>query len=126
MTLLALAIARWALFTATAWISSTPELPYSTAALAVIGNLALTGNVLDSLWAEPFRLDVTRIEIESPRLAGHPPIRVLHLSDLHIERITARERRLLELVGELRPDLIVFTGDFLTLSIPDDARAQAD
>ena len=126
MTLLALAIARWALFVATAWIPATPELPYSTAALAVIGNLALTGNVLDSLWAEPFRLDVTRIEIQSPRLAGHPPIRVLHLSDLHVERITARERRLLELVEELRPDLIVFTGDFLNLSFLDDARAQSD
>jgi predicted MPP superfamily phosphohydrolase len=126
LTLLALAIARWALFAATAWIPATPELPYSTAALAVIGNLALTGNVLDSLWAEPFRLDVTRIEIESPRLAGHPPIRVLHLSDLHVERITARERRLLELVEELRPDLIVFTGDFLNLSFLDDARAQSD
>lgn len=125
-TLIVLAIARWALFAATAWIPSTLELPYWTAALAVIGNLALTGNVLDSLWAEPFRLDVTRVEIESPRLAGRPPIRVLHLSDLHIERITARERRLLELVEELRPDLIVFTGDFLNLSFLDDARAQSD
>ncbi len=126
LTLLALAFARWALFVATAWIPSTQELPYSTAALAVIGNLALTGNVLDSLWAEPFRLDVTRLEIQSPRLAGYPPIRVLHLSDLHVERITARERRLLELVEELRPDLIVFTGDLLNLTFLDDARAQSD
>ena len=126
LTLIALTVARWALFTATALIPSTPELPYWTAALAVIGNLALAGNVLDSLWAEPFQLDVTRIEIESPRLAGRPPIRVLHLSDLHVERITSRERRLLELVEELRPDLIVFTGDSLNLSFLDDARAQAD
>ena len=126
LTLIALAAARWALYVATAFIPATPELPYWTAALATIGNLALTGNVLDSLWAEPFRLDVTRIEIKSPKLAGRPPVRVLHLSDLHIERITARERRLLELVEELRPDLIVFTGDFLNLSFLDDPRAQAD
>ena len=126
LTLIALAVVRWALFAATAFIPATPELPYWTAALAVLGNLALTGNVLDSLWAEPFRLDVTRIEIRSPHLAGCPPIRVLHLSDLHVERITARERRLLELVEELRPDLIVFTGDFLNLSFLDDARAQSD
>ncbi len=126
LTLIALAAVRWALFAATAFIAATPELPYWTAALAVIGNLALTGNVLDSLWAEPFRLDVTCIEIKSPRLANCPPIRVLHLSDLHVERITARERRLLELVEELHPDLIVFTGDFLNLSFLEDERAQSD
>jgi predicted MPP superfamily phosphohydrolase len=78
------------------------------------------------LWAEPFELGVTRIEIVSPKLAGLPPLRVLHLSDLHVERITPRERQLLEFVDELRPDLIVFTGDFLNLSYTHDERAQAD
>jgi predicted MPP superfamily phosphohydrolase len=125
-TLIALAAVRWALFAATALIPSTPEMPYWTAALAIIGNLALSGNALDSLWAEPFRLDVTRVEIKSPKLTGRPPVRVLHVSDLHVERITTRERRLLELVEELRPDLIVFTGDLLNLSFLDDARAQQD
>jgi predicted MPP superfamily phosphohydrolase len=126
LTLIALAVVRWALFAATAFIPATPEMPYWTAALAILGNLALAGNVLDSLWAEPFRLDVTRIEIESPRLAGRPPIRMLHLSDLHVERITARERRLLDLVEKMHPDLIVFTGDLLNLSYQQDPRAQSD
>ena len=126
LTLIALAIVRWALFAATALIPSTPEMPYWTAALAILGNLALSGNALDSLWAEPFRLDVTRVEIKSPKLAGRPPVRVLHVSDLHVERITTREQRLVELAEELRPDLIVFTGDLLNLSYLDDARAQAD
>jgi len=122
LPLLALAGVRWAL-NATAFIPATPQ---STLALLTIGNLALTGNVLDSLWAEPFRLGVTRLEIQSHKLAGSPPLRVLHLSDLHVERITTRERKLLELVAELRPDLIVFTGDFLNLSYARDVRAQAD
>jgi Icc-related predicted phosphoesterase len=69
---------------------------------------------------------VTRLQVVSPKLAGNLPLRVLHLSDLHIERITARERKLLELVDEMRPDLIVFTGDLLNLSYVHDARAQAD
>jgi predicted MPP superfamily phosphohydrolase len=123
MPLLALAGLRWALSVAVALVPATPQW---TLALLAIGNLALTGNVLDSLWAEPFRLGLTRIEIESPKWVGNPPLRVLHLADLHIERITARDRNVLALVKELRPDLIVFTGDFLNLSYLDDPRAQAD
>jgi len=123
MALLALAMARWALTLATAFI---PNLPEWVLALVAIGNLALTGNVLDSLWGEPFRLGVTRVEIKSPKLAGCPPLRLLHLSDLHLERITARERQLLALVAETRPDLIVITGDFLNTSYTHDARAMDD
>ena len=48
MALLALAVVRWALTLATAFIPNTPEW---ILALVAIGNLALTGNVLDSLWA---------------------------------------------------------------------------
>ncbi len=123
MALLALAMARWALTLATAFI---PNLPEWILALVAIGNLALTGNVLDSLWGEPFRLGVTRVELKSPKLSGCPPMRLLHLSDLHLERITARERQLLSLAAELRPDLIVITGDFLSTSYTHDARAMAD
>lgn len=45
--------------------------------------------------------------------SGHPDLRILHLSDLHM---TPRRRRLQEWVSslaELRPDLVVVTGDFL-------------
>ncbi len=123
LALLGLALMRWLLALAAVAIRSiTPW----TVELALIGNLALTGNVLDSLWAEPFRLGVTRLLIRSSKLAGHLPLRVLHLSDLHLERMTPREQELLELVGELRPDLIVFTGDFLNLSYVHDGRAQAE
>jgi len=123
MALLALAIVRWALMLATAFIPNTPEW---ILALVAIGNLALTGNVLDSLWGEPFRLGVTRVEMKSRKLAGCPPLRLLHLSDLHIERITSRERKLLALVAEMRPDLIVITGDFLNTSYLHDVRAVAE
>ena len=120
--LLALAGARWML-NATAFVPATP---LWTLALLTIGNLAMTGNVLDSLWGEPFRLGVTQLQVVSPKWAGNLPLRILHLSDLHMERITVRERRLLELIDDLRPDLIVFTGDLLNLSYVHDARAQAD
>ena len=81
---------------------------------------------LYALWIEPFRLTVSRETLQSDRLdASAPPVRVLHLSDLHIERITARERRLQVLIEELAPDIIVFSGDFVNLSYPDDPETLA-
>ena len=94
--------------------------------LTVVLHLALTATFAYAAWVEPFRIGVTRAELRSPRLEGRTPLRLLHVTDLHVERITLRERRLLRLVGELAPDIILLTGDYLNLSSVHDAHAQAD
>lgn len=82
------------------------------------------------LWGtlqEPFALTVSQMPIHAPGLPPHaPPIRLLHLSDLHVERLTQREAKLLALIEQVQPDLIVITGDFLNLSYVDDAIARAE
>jgi predicted MPP superfamily phosphohydrolase len=90
----------------------------------ILVQLGLSLSATYACWIEPMRLGVTRISLSSPRLNGCPPLRLLHLSDLHIERITDRERHLLRLVEELGPDLIVITGDYLSISYTYDAVAQ--
>ncbi len=66
---------------------------------------------------EPFRLKLTEFIMFSDRLKpGSPPIRLLHISDLHVERLTMREEQVLELAKKAKPDLIVITGDFVNLS----------
>jgi len=40
----------------------------------------------------------------------------LHLGDLHVERVTAREHQVVELSHALKPDVICISGDFLNLS----------
>lgn len=45
--------------------------------------------------------------------AGHRPVRVLHLSDLHMAPWQRRKQAWIAGLGALRPDLIVGTGDFL-------------
>jgi predicted MPP superfamily phosphohydrolase len=47
-------------------------------------------------------------------------VRVLHLGDLHLERLTQRERKLNQLIQELKPDLVLFSGDVLNLSYVED------
>jgi predicted MPP superfamily phosphohydrolase len=77
------------------------------------------------LWIEPRRIGFTREALRSPKLRRGAPISVMHLSDLHVERITDRERQLVEQVAELWPDLIVIAGDFLNYSHADDPEAWA-
>lgn len=103
-----------------------PVGPLWTGTLVEISNFALTGYLLESLWGEPFRVTVTRLTLKSPKLRGAPPLRVMHLSDLHIERLTLRERKVLKLIDQLRPDVIVYTGDLINFSYLDDDCARAD
>ncbi len=83
-------------------------------------------------WIEPFRLTLTRQRYAArawKRQDGGDEgvcLRLLHLSDLHVERTSPRERKLNEMVAALQPDLIVFSGDFISLSYNQDARAKQD
>ena len=44
---------------------------------------------------------------------GHQPLRVLHVSDLHLTPSQGRKRRWVRRLADLRPDLVVNTGDNL-------------
>ncbi|HEV7656831.1 MAG TPA: metallophosphoesterase [Mycobacteriales bacterium] len=53
-------------------------------------------------------------ELEVPVLApGADPLRLLHLSDLHLTSAQKRKREWIRRLGRLEPDLVVVTGDFL-------------
>jgi uncharacterized protein len=85
-----------------------------------------TALVYYGFWLEPHRLRVTHQRLASDKLAPGTRLRVLHLADLHLERLSPRERDLNRLIDELAPDAIVFTGDFLSLSAVHDQDAWAD
>jgi hypothetical protein len=114
---------RCTLSVALAVLAREPSVAWS---LLLCGHLALTGYALDSMWGEPFRVGVTRRTYRSPKLDGAPPLRIAHLSDFHVERLTQREEKVLALLDEMRPDLIVYTGDLLSYSYIDDSVAQAE
>ncbi|MCA1953648.1 MAG: metallophosphoesterase [Anaerolinea sp.] len=72
--------------------------------------------VVYGFYIEPFQLTVGRVTVETDRLPAGQRLRVVHLSDLHMEWITPRERALIPLVNSLQPDVIVWTGDYFNLS----------
>ncbi len=45
-----------------------------------------------------------------------PPVRVVQIADLHVERNSFRENDVIRRVNALQPDIIVLTGDYLNLS----------
>ncbi len=76
---------------------------------------------------EPFRVQVSRVEVPSAKFANPgTPLRIVQLADLHVERLTRRERALPALIAGLAPDLILLTGDYLSTSYNQDPRALAD
>src|SRR5262249_30386762 len=86
-----------------------------------------TGTVLAiyALWFEPQRLGITRQRLRSRKLGAGPPLKLLHFGDLHMERSTGRERALARAAEELAPDLVLFSGDFLSTSCLHDPIARA-
>ncbi len=75
---------------------------------------------------EPFRLQTSHVEIHNSFSNPGTPLRIVQISDLHVERLTRRERALPALIAGLAPDLIVLTGDFLSTSYNRDGRALSD
>jgi predicted MPP superfamily phosphohydrolase len=120
--LLGLAIVRTILTAAVGLLWPAPAGLWLTAVL----QLAISAVAIYGTWIEPFHLGTTRAELHSPKLDGRAPLRLLHISDLHVERITPRDRELLRLVKDLAPDVIVLTGDYLNLSCVHDGHGHAE
>lgn len=111
--ILALARAFFAILPLTLWLA---------VGLQIAGTLL----VIYGFWIEPQRLTLTRQRLVSEKLPPGAHVRLLHLGDLHMERITRRERQLNAWIKELKPDIIVFSGDFLNLSYLRDPKAWED
>ena len=89
--------------------------------------VAITAIVYYSTWVEPFRLGVTTQTLQTTKWrADAPPLRLLQVGDIHVERIGPRERHLNKLIAEIKPDVIVFTGDFVNLSNTNDPIAEGE
>jgi predicted MPP superfamily phosphohydrolase len=122
---LALCVLRWAVALIAVPLGVWWPLP-TVIALAFLQILIWTLMVYGTL-IEPFRLRVTCVEVPTRKFSNPGvPVRIVQLSDLHVERLTRRDRALPELVAGLAPDLIVLTGDFLSTSYNEDPRALED
>jgi uncharacterized protein len=89
----------------------------------VVVILVLTAIFAASLYGhyiEPFWLEVNHIYVNAGGCSGSTPLKIVHISDIHMERITSREIKVTEIIDELKPDVIVMTGDYLNHSYKSD------
>mgnify|MGYP000971732168 CR=1 FL=1 len=96
---------------------------YNILYLIVALNLTLLLLGLYGFYVEPMQISTEKIEVVVPEISR--PIRLVQLSDIHVERTTRRELDLPEVIEALNPDLIVITGDYLNESYtqsPESAR----
>lgn len=85
------------------------KIKYAVIALAVIFTLCIA----EGYFIEPFWIEVTEHQVSLDKIPDGGKIRIVHLSDLHIEEETEREESLPDIVNALEPDIIVITGDYL-------------
>ena len=119
-SLLGLALVRFLLFLSIGLLGQSA----GHGATAVVLNLALAAVAAYATWVEPFHITLTHQTLTHPALKATPPVRALHISDIHFEGQSPRERRLIEQVRTQQPDLVFLTGDYLNLSSVYDPVAQ--
>lgn len=123
---LVLAVPRAAATTALAVLGLWPGWPWALGAMLAVQALGVALLYWGAV-VEPSRLSLTELAFEVRGLpAGSAPIRLLHISDLHVERLAEREEAVLALAEEAQPDAIVITGDYVNLSYNGDAETHAD
>lgn len=70
--------------------------------------------IIYGVWIEPYRVEVHHLWIRDSRLGEVLGGKiVVQLSDLHICRIGRREQRVLNILNDLKPDIIFLTGDYV-------------
>ncbi len=85
--------------------------------IAAGGAVAAAGGLVHARKIEPRRLAVRQTDLAlPPGVWSGPPLRVLHLSDLHLSRAVSLDFIDAAITRSLatRPDLICVTGDFVT------------
>ena len=82
---------------------AVPLLIFLVVVIEVVGTAALIWGAM----IEPARVQVTKLAVNCKRLQpGTTPINLLHISDLHIERLSRREDAVLHLIESFQPELI--------------------
>ncbi|MGC1660702.1 MAG: metallophosphoesterase [Candidatus Acidiferrales bacterium] len=70
--------------------------------------LAIAGVLVDGFFIEPYRVEVTHLEIQG---GVATPLKIAFLSDLHSHGIGRRERKMFAALDREQPDIILISGD---------------
>jgi len=81
--------------------------------LIVLTIVAVLAMILLYGYSNTFKAVVREVEITVDKDGGFAELRIVQLSDLHMERLSIKPDRLVRIVEEANADMIVMTGDYL-------------
>ncbi len=86
-------------------------MPISRRKFIKAGALITTGAILlDAFWLEKFFIEVNEFYI-GDATKDSPNIKLVQISDLHLQSVNYQLRQLINKLNKLKPDLILITGD---------------
>lgn len=121
----------WAIAIALGASPPVPWLPYALAAIGMVQSLSTKRETIDLALADR-RLETDDVGVLAPQPRGARrvtrPIRIVQISDTHIGPFmsVARLARICQRAVDADPDLVLLTGDFLTMESHSDPRLLAD
>ncbi|MBN2411649.1 metallophosphoesterase [candidate division KSB1 bacterium] len=66
-------------------------------------------------YVEPYNVKTKKIDIFSHKISRNSPgIKIVHISDVHMKRLSDYEIKVAEKINRLEPDVILLTGDFFS------------
>jgi predicted MPP superfamily phosphohydrolase len=85
--------------------------------LAAAFNLAASAALVWAAAHEPAHVGASQRTLTVPWLAPEsPPLRLVQVTDVHVERLGRREAAVVQQVSAARPDLVLLVGDYVNLS----------
>jgi hypothetical protein len=70
--------------------------------------------IIYGIWIEPYHIEIHHVSIHDRYLGKILENKIIvQISDLHIRKIGRRERKVLEMLNALKPDIIFLTGDYV-------------
>ena len=71
-----------------------------------------------AMFIEPYTCQINKFTIETPKLKTES-FRIVQITDTHCDEKPRLENKLIKMVNQLNPDIIVFTGDSLNTNNPE-------
>jgi predicted MPP superfamily phosphohydrolase len=81
--------------------------------LAALGGAGLTALAGEAFLLEPYRVTATRHRIGAQQGPASRRLTLVQLTDLHLRRIGHHEQHIARMVNDLKPHVVVFTGDII-------------
>ena len=70
--------------------------------------------LLYSLLVEPYQIIIKNISVNiNNKNDGLDKIKIIHITDLHVKKFGCLERKLIDKINQLMPDILFVTGDFI-------------